>query len=123
VKGRTSRQSEAAKEAVFDAAAKIWHCGADCLREPQAATPFAPPGDRPQPNRFTFSAAVNWVNPLRPTTSGILTARKGDGAAGRGGWKKQMPPYNGTDRGCATRQHHPTRKRADFQQVFLYERT
>jgi hypothetical protein len=28
-----------------------------------------------------------------------------------------MPPCNGADRGCAARQHHPTRKGADFPRV------
>jgi hypothetical protein len=34
-----------------------------------------------------------------------------------------MPCCNGADRGCAARQHHPTRKRADFPLVWRHERT
>jgi len=30
-----------------------------------------------------------------------------------------MPCCNGAERGCAARQHHPTRKRADFPLVWL----
>ena len=60
--------------------------------------PKPPPGDKPQPNRYTLSTTVNWVSPLRPTTSGILTARKGEGAAGRGCRKKRKPPCNRVDR-------------------------
>ena len=30
---------------------------------------------------------------------------------------------NGVDRGCVSRQHDPTRKRADFRLVFLDEKT
>jgi hypothetical protein len=33
-----------------------------------------------------------------------------------------MPPCNGADRGCVSRLHHPTRKRADFPLVFRHER-
>ena len=86
--------------------------------------PKPPPGDRPQPNRFTLSTAFNWVSPLCPTSSGIPTARKGDGAAGRGCRRKRMSfcTLKGiiiTERIRVEEQrkllqHHPTRKMADI---------
>jgi len=33
-----------------------------------------------------------------------------------------MPSCNGADRGCAARQHHPTRKGADFPLVFRHKK-
>ena len=52
--------------------------------------------------------------------SGIPTVRKGDGLAGRGTKKKQMPFCNGMDRGfynerIICRGGYPTRKGADFK--------
>ena len=47
-----------------------------------------------------------------------LSARRAVEVAGKGCWKKQMPPCNRTDRS----QDAPPRKRADFQQVVDHER-
>src|SRR5262245_37007834 len=54
---------------------------------------------------------------------GKRAARRADRSAGKGGWKKRKPPCNETDRRCAMRQDHSTRKRADFHRVFPDEKT
>ena len=51
-----------------------------------------------------------------PVKGGRPTARKGDGLAGRGCWRKRMPSCNGRDRAAIVRRY-PARKRADFQLV------
>ena len=60
--------------------------------------------------------------PISNGIEGKRTARQADGTAGKGGERKRMPACNGSDRGCAARQHHPTRKRADFSLVWRHER-
>jgi hypothetical protein len=54
---------------------------------------------------------------------GKRVARHADRVAGKGRGRKRTPACNGRDRGCAERQYHPTRKRADFPLVFRHERT
>ena len=54
---------------------------------------------------------------------GKRAARQADRCAGMGGWKKRTPSCNGVDRGCAHRQDHPTRKRADVHLVLHHQRT
>jgi hypothetical protein len=53
---------------------------------------------------------------------GKRAARQADRRAGMGGWKKRTPSCNGVDRGCAHRQYHPTRKRADVHLVLHHQR-
>ena len=53
---------------------------------------------------------------------GKRAARQADRRAGGGGWKKRRPLCNGGDRGCAHRQHHPARKRADVRLVLHHQR-
>jgi hypothetical protein len=53
---------------------------------------------------------------------GKRAARQANRRAGRGGWKKRTPSCNGVDRGCAHRQYHPTRKRADVHLVLHHQR-
>ena len=53
---------------------------------------------------------------------GKRAARQADRRAGMGGWKKRTPSCNGVDRGCAHRQYHPTRKRADVPLVWHHQR-
>ena len=60
--------------------------------------------------------------PYTKGAQGKQPARGADGAAGKGGGRKRMPCCNGADRGCAARQHDPTRKRADFPLVWRHER-
>lgn len=65
----------------------------------------------------------NTVNPYRrPSCSGRSTARKAVGGAGRGWRRKRTPACNGSDRSCVARQHHSTRKRADFRMVSRHEK-
>src|SRR6266481_1579586 len=53
---------------------------------------------------------------------GKRAARQANRRAGRGGWKKRTPSCNGVDRGCAPRQDHSTRKRADVHLVLHHQR-
>src|SRR5215472_8237991 len=53
---------------------------------------------------------------------GKRAARQANRRAGMGGWKKRTPSCNGVDRGCAHRQDHPTRKRADVHLVLHHQR-
>jgi hypothetical protein len=107
VKGRTPRESETAQEAGREehdkrrsqngivgwlAKAKGW--------QQHSAIKSHPTGEEAPTSPIHISSIINWVNPLRPAKGGILTARKGDGAAGRGWRKKRMPSCNGMDRGC-----------------------
>jgi len=73
----------------------------------------------------TFPTLLQRCNVVSPSFSrkGQRTARPAYGAAGKGSGRKRTPVCNGPDRGCVSRQHHPTRKRADFPVVFRHERT
>ena len=73
----------------------------------------------------TFPTLQQRRNVVSPSSSrkGQRTVRPADGAAGKGSGRKRTPACNGPDRGCAMRQHHPPRKRADFPGVFPHERT
>src|SRR6266478_7145709 len=53
---------------------------------------------------------------------GKRAARQANRRAGMGGWKKRTPSCNGMERGCAPRQDHPTRKRADVHLVLHHQR-
>src|SRR6266571_7830255 len=53
---------------------------------------------------------------------GKRAARQANRRASMGGWKKRTPSCNGVDRGCAHRQDHPTRKRADVHLVLHHQR-
>ena len=62
----------------------------------------------------------NRINPIfRPHRAGA-SARNADGIAGKGYGKKRTLPCNRADRDCVARQHHLTRKRADFRMVFRH---
>jgi hypothetical protein len=62
-----------------------------------------------------MSSQPNIVNPtFRLPVEAGASARNADGMAGRGGWRKQRPFSNGTDRSCNMT---PPCKRADFQRV------
>lgn len=67
-----------------------------------------------------MSLQSNTVNPVFRLTEASVTARCAEGMPGRGGWKKQKPCCNGTDK----RSDIPRpRKRAEFQLAVGYERT
>ncbi len=60
----------------------------------------------------------NVVNLSRSTLKGWSPDREErDGAAGKGCWRKRMPPCNGGDRATG-RWRYPGRKAAHFQRVF-----
>ena len=63
----------------------------------------------------------NMATPYVPR-QGRQAVRRAYRCAGMRGWKKRRPSCNGVDRGCASRQHHPTRKRADVHLVFRHKR-
>jgi len=65
------------------------------------------------------SCKQNGINPMPRRNAAGVTARCAVEAAGKGGWKKQRPFCNGTDRSRVT----PLRKQADFQLVVDDERT
>ena len=58
----------------------------------------AQPGDREYLKELYNINHTEHGKPDEPHVSGIPTARKGDGSAGRGTKKKRMPPYNRADR-------------------------
>ena len=66
------------------------------------------------------SCKQNGINPMPRRNAAGVTARCAVEAAGKGGWKKQRPFCNGTDRSCKIT---PLRKQADFQLVVDDERT
>ena len=53
---------------------------------------------------------------------GKRAARQANRRAGRGGWKKRTLSCHGVERGCAYRQYHSTRKRADVHLVLHHQR-
>ena len=63
----------------------------------------------------------NVETPYLSRRSGRNIARGSKGGAGTGRWKKRRLSCNGADRGCAARQHHPTRKRAHVHRVVHHE--
>jgi hypothetical protein len=65
------------------------------------------------------SSEQNTVNQSSRLNEAGSTVRSADGVAGRGCWKKQIPPRNQVDRSCNMT---PPRKRADFQRVVHDER-
>lgn len=68
-----------------------------------------------------MSSVFNIVNPTPcPGFGAGTSARKADGVAGRGGWRKRRPFCNGADRDCNI---IPPCKRADFQLVVNDEKT
>src|SRR5262245_56222206 len=66
---------------------------------------------------------VSPSSPRQDALRGKRTARRAFGAAGKGGGSKRKPACNGSDRSCAGRHHHSTRKGADFPLVFRHEKT
>ncbi len=78
------------------------------------------PGEEHGPTASAFHRR-NMVSPLH-SPRGRNAAKRTDGAAGKGWWRKRRPRCNGTDRGCAPKQDHPARKRADFHLVSHHER-
>jgi hypothetical protein len=76
-------------------------------------------GEQAEP---TPSVIRPW-NVVSPSSSprGKPSVRRTDGAAGKGRGRKRRPLGNRTDRGCAPRRDHPTRKRADFPRVSPHE--
>jgi hypothetical protein len=78
------------------------------------AADVVPPAQRRDLTRWGIDAEHGKPVALPP---GKRAVRRADGAAGRGSGSKPRPACNGLDRGCAARQHHPTRKRADFPEV------
>jgi len=68
-----------------------------------------------------LSLQPNIVNPtFRLRVKAGASARKADGMAGRGCWRKRRPFCNGTDRSCKIT---PPCKRADFHLVVRDEKT
>ena len=70
-----------------------------------------------------MSSHSNMVNPtsrLSCEAEAGVSARNAEGMAGRGNWRKRMPPCNRVDR---SRNITPPCKRADFQLVVHDERT
>src|SRR5690349_13070178 len=63
----------------------------------------------------------NVETPYLSRRAGRSIVRGSKGGAGTGRWKKRKPPCNGADRGCAARQHYPTRKRAHVHRVAHHE--
>ena len=59
----------------------------------------APSGVRMPPYLFHILLDYQLGKPDAPHQDGILTARKGEGAAGKGGQKKRRPDCNEPDRG------------------------
>src|SRR6185295_1670903 len=59
----------------------------------------------------------NTVNPTTRLIEAGVAARRADGLAGRGCWRKQRPSGNRTDRDATI----SPRKRADFQRVIQDE--
>src|SRR5262249_10527448 len=64
--------------------------------------PFSLLQCRPNPRRFQQRNVVSPLSSLlrTPRERGKRTARRADGAAGRGRGRKRMPTCNGSDRGC-----------------------